>query len=90
MNKTAGRHQNDESIKVTVRLLANLSKYAPDGNESFSMTVYPKETVKEFLERFSIPIVLEPVVVINGRPGDALARFSDGDDVLIFEPVTGG
>jgi len=79
-----------ESIQITVRFLANLSTYAPAGNEGFTIKVHQQETVTNFLERFNIPMVLRPVVVINGRPANSLTQFSNDDSVLIYEPVTGG
>jgi sulfur carrier protein ThiS len=79
-----------ETIGVTVRLLANLNTYSPIGKECFKLTIARQETVADFLDRFNIPSVLKPIVVINGRPAKPMTRLSDGDSVLVYEPVTGG
>jgi len=82
--------KREETIGVTVRLLANLNTYAPTGKECFKLTIARQETVADFLNRFNIPSVLKPIVVINGRPAKPATQLSDCDSVLVYEPVTGG
>ena len=82
--------RTEETIAITVRFLAGLSAYAPAGRECFTLTPVRQETVADFLDRFNIPSVLRPIVVVNGRPATPVTQFSDGDSVLVYEPVTGG
>lgn len=90
VNDFSNNSKTGETILITVRLLANLSAYTPTGKEYVKLIVDRQETVASFLDRFGIPSVLRPIVVVNGRPAKPMTRFSDGDSVLVYEPVTGG
>ncbi len=82
--------QNIETVNIKVRLLANLSSYAPQDEDEFTLTVARRETVADFIKRFNIPAQLKPIVIVNGRPSRSTSRFAEGDRVLVYEPVTGG
>jgi molybdopterin converting factor small subunit len=88
--KDSGDGHNVEAIQISVRLLANLRAYAPVDDDEFTLTVTRRETVADFIGRFNIPAKLKPVVVINGRPTQPTTSFSEGDQVLVYEPVAGG
>ena len=79
-----------ETIKISVRLLANLKAYGPVDEDEFTLTVSSRETVAALIDRLHLPARLKPIVVVNGRPTKPTTRFVEGDRVLVFEPATGG
>jgi hypothetical protein len=89
--ESTSKAEPQKLIQIQVRLLANLKSYSPAGEDSFMLSVDKTETVQSILNRFGLPPALQqPVVIINGRPAKTTTLFSDGDNVLVYEPVTGG
>jgi len=77
-------------MQITVKLFANLRKYAPGDNNVFTMTVDPETTIDSLLKQLKIPAGVDRVILVNGRRGKEERTLADGDTLTLFPPMTGG
>ena len=77
-------------MQITVKLFANLRKYAPGDENVFTMAVDPEATIDSLLKQLRIPAGVDRVILINGRRGKEERTLADGDTLTLFPPMTGG
>ena len=77
-------------MQITVKLFANLRKYAPGDKNVFTMTVDPETTINSLLQQLKVPAGVDRVILVNGRRGKEEGTLADGDTLTLFPPMTGG
>lgn len=83
-------------MQVTLKLFATLSDYLPPhaDRNAIALEVGEGATVRDVLDRQSVPINRCHLILINGiyappaRAGEA--RLKPGDTVAVWPPVAGG
>jgi sulfur-carrier protein len=77
-------------MKVEVELFATLRKYGPPREGAFPVDLAEGERVIGLIEILKIPLNVERVILINGRPANLDSALKEGDKVVLFPPVAGG
>ena len=77
-------------MQITVKLFANLRKYAPEENNVFTMAVDPETTINSLLKQLNVPAGVDRVILVNGRRGKEETILFEGDTLTLFPPMTGG
>lgn len=77
-------------MALTIRVFGNLVNYSPTGTDRFSYEILHPISVSELLGAFGIPKGHVWMVTVNDVKVDESHVVSDGDEVMIFEPVLGG
>lgn len=77
-------------MKVHVRLFSTLSKYGPAEGGEFTLDMAKSATVETIPEILNMPAAVQRVILVNGRHAKGLKQLTDGDQVIIFPPLTGG
>ncbi|MEM2905216.1 MAG: MoaD/ThiS family protein [Candidatus Bathyarchaeia archaeon] len=76
-------------MRVTVTLYGNLPSYL-GGKEKLTVTAEPGTTVQDLVKQLRLPKEEVWLVSVNGSRAEERQPLQDGDEVRIFEPVTGG
>ncbi len=78
-------------MSVTVRLMATLGRYLPEGARARQTEVNLEGgTVGEALARLGVPRESANVILVNGTNRDWESRVEDGDSITVFPAVVGG
>ena len=84
-------------MRITFKLFAQLQDYLPVEsykNNVLTLELEAEATIRDIVERFSIPHKLCHLVLVNGEfvpPADRVARqLRDGETLAIWPPVAGG
>jgi sulfur carrier protein ThiS len=85
------------ALRSTFKLFATLQDYLPaeaKKTNALSLDLEPGTTVAHLVERFSLPIKLVHLVLIDGTfvpPAERAGRvLKDGETLAIWPPVAGG
>jgi molybdopterin converting factor small subunit len=80
------------SVKIEIRLFANLADYLPRGGHGSSATVDVPDgaTVADLVRRLAIPDDLPRLMLVNGQDAGGERRLAPGDVVSIIPPLAGG
>jgi len=76
-------------MRLTVTLYGNLPSYV-GGREKFTLELEPGTTVQDLIKQLRLPKEEIWLVSINGSRAAETQPLRDGDDICIFEPVSGG
>jgi molybdopterin converting factor small subunit len=77
-------------MKVQVNMYANLRKYSPANEASFTLQLACGSTVGNLINTLKIPQSVKMVILINGRRADANTHLSPEDKIILFPPMEGG
>lgn len=77
-------------MKVEVELFATLRKYGGGQEGVFPADLADGDRVLRVIELLGIPLEVERVILVNGRPANLESVLNEGDKVVIFPPVAGG
>ena len=79
-------------MKVALHLFATLGAYLPDGaqGDGAVLSVADGTTVADVVRDLGIPSDLEFLSVVNGHEVELDRVLTDGDDLTLFPPLTGG
>ncbi len=79
-------------MKVTVKLFATLTHYAPGvgSGRPFQVELASEATLQELIEQLKIPLGETRVTFVNGLIQEPDHRLAEGDEVGIFPPIGGG
>lgn len=84
-------------MKITFKLFATLQDLLPpEGRKTnaVAIEVTPTTTVMDIIERYSLPLKLCHLVLIDGKflpPEErSTRRFAEGETLAIWPPVAGG
>ena len=78
------------SIRLDVKLLFELSGYAPQKAMPFSMHLKENSTVKNLLHELQIPLSPDLVTLVDGVPSGLADALPHKGRVTIFPTVMGG
>ncbi len=76
-------------MKVSLWMNGNLRRFL-DWGESREVEVVPGTTVEALMEKLGVPKGEVWLISVNGELKEASYLLEAGDDVRLFEPVTGG
>ena len=77
-------------MTVEVELYATLRKYGRSREGPFPVDLAEGDRVRRLIELLGIPLDVERVILINGRPANLESALEADDKVVIFPPVAGG
>ncbi len=77
-------------MKVEVRLIAFIQKYAPEDKSVFKMEVKKGATVTTVVEELGIPDTEPRLTLLNGIHAKDDAVLKDSDKLLLLTPIEGG
>jgi len=75
---------------VNVQLFGYIDRYSPTGEKTFRLELNPEATLGELLAKICFPPEVEKVILVNGHQAKSATPLTDGDEVFIFAPATGG
>lgn len=73
-------------MQIEVRLFA----FETDIQQPIRMIFDTPPRLAEVVESLPIPNAIELIVLVNGRIADGRTVLSEGDQVAVFPPMTGG
>jgi molybdopterin converting factor small subunit len=79
-------------VKVRLRLFATLTQYLPpdaDG-DGVTLSLPGGTTLGEALARLHIPDGEPYLTVVNGDNAEPARLLVDGDEIILFPPLSGG
>ena len=80
-----------DAINVRVTLFGTLRGFAPDGaGGAMDLRLPPGATVAQLREAIGLPATTEITVGLNGAQTDETAALRDGDQVMLFNALSGG
>ena len=79
-------------MEIEVKLFATLRDYLPKGSGQFSCKVEidSADTVRDVLDRLSIPEEMPKIILVNGVHSNLDQVLKFGDVLSVFPPVAGG
>lgn len=77
-------------MRIEVELFATLRKYGRGEEPVFPMDLADGDRVLRIIELLGIPLEMERVILVNGRPANLESVLKEDDKVVIFPPVAGG
>ena len=79
-------------MEIEVKLFATLRDYLPKGSGQFScrVEVNSADTVRDVLEKLTIPQDIPKIILVNGVHSNLDRVLKYGDVVSVFPPVAGG
>ena len=82
---------SQRTVTLRCRLVGDLRRYLPDGEGGEGPVELPvTATIDELLERLGIPERQALIVGVNGTKTAHDQMLSDGDEVTIVAPMSGG
>ena len=80
-----------DAINVRVTLFGTLRGFAPDGaGGAMELRLPPGATIAQLREAVGLPATTEITVGVNGAQTDETASLRDGDQVMLFNALSGG
>jgi len=77
-------------MNITLKLYTILREYLPGDFENGELTVAEHSKVIDIIEMLNIPDDLPKIILINGEQKKPESELSDGDELSIFPPISGG
>ena len=79
-------------MKIELDLFASFKKYLPEKRlgEPYILEIDNGTTVKELLDKLSVPSTTPKIIFVNGRINKEGTILKDGDKAGIFPQVAGG
>ena len=77
---------------ITIKGFNEVRRFMVDLPRDGKMDLADGDTVKTALDALNIPGEMQIGLVLfcNGRPANPKTKFSNGDQLVIFAPMTGG
>ncbi len=80
-----------DAINVRVTLFGTLRGFAPGGaGGPIELRLPPGATIAQLREAIGLPATTEITVGVNGAQTDESASLRDGDQVMLFNALSGG
>ncbi len=87
----AERRTEAGTVTVRVTLFADLRRFLPDrGDGAPALTLPAGATVADALAATGIPAATELTAGLNGEVASPDTVLHDGDELLLFSPMSGG
>jgi len=77
-------------MNITLKLYTVLREYLPEDLKNNTLSIPANSKVVDVLNLLKIPDVLPKIILINGAQKKPESELSDGDELSIFPPISGG
>ncbi len=77
-------------VRVRVKLMSDLRKYLRGRPEPIVCELDVNASVADLVRELGIPADEEMIVGVNGQLGGPESALSDGDEVMLMTPMSGG
>jgi molybdopterin converting factor small subunit len=77
-------------MNITLKLYTVLREYAPEDLIDNTLSIPDNSKVVDVINMLKIPDELPKIILINGAQKKPESELSDGDELSIFPPISGG
>ncbi len=77
-------------MNITLKLYTILREYIPKDYNGGLLTVADNSRVLDVMKMLKIPDILPKIILINGDQKKPESELTDGDELSIFPPISGG
>ena len=77
-------------MNITLKLYTVLREYFPEGLKDNCLSLPDNSKVIDVINMLNIPEELPKIILINGAQKKPESIISDGDELSIFPPISGG
>jgi len=77
-------------MNITLKLYTVLREYLPEDLKNNTLSIPANSKVVDVLNLLKIPDGLPKIILINGAQKNPESELSDGDELSIFPPISGG
>jgi len=77
-------------MRIEVKLMAFIQKYAPDGKSVFELELRKGATVTTVVKELGIPDTEPRLTLINGVHAKNDTELKDRDTLILLTPIEGG
>jgi molybdopterin converting factor small subunit len=77
-------------MNITLKLYTVLREYMPEDLKDNSLSIPDNSKVVDVINMLKIPDDLPKIILINGVQKNPKSEISDGDELSIFPPISGG
>jgi len=77
-------------MDITLKLYTVLREYLPEDLKDNTLSIPDNSKVVDVINLLKIPDELPKIILINGTQKNPEAEISDGDELSIFPPISGG
>ena len=77
-------------MNITLKLYTVLREYLPEDLKNNTLSIPANSKVVDVLNLLKIPDGLPKIILINGAQKKPGSELSDGDELSIFPPISGG
>ena len=77
-------------MNITLKLYTVLREYLPGDLKDNTLSIPDNSRVADVINMLKIPDELPKIILINGAQKNPDSVLSDGDELSIFPPISGG
>jgi molybdopterin converting factor small subunit len=77
-------------MNITLKLYTVLREYLPEDLKNNTLSIPVNSKVVDVLNLLKIPDGFPKIILINGAQKKPESELSDGDELSIFPPISGG
>ncbi len=77
-------------MNITLKLYTVLREYLPADIKENTLSIPDNSKVVDLIKILKIPDELPKIILINGVQKNPESELSDGDELSIFPPISGG
>lgn len=77
-------------MKVRVDFQSYLDQYSPNGQNVFTYEAPEGSTIGDLLRKFDVPPDMSAVIAVGDNAADTTHVLSEGEQITVIPPVSGG
>ena len=77
-------------MNITLKLYTVLREYLPEDIKGNTLSITDNSKVVDVINMLKIPDDLPKIILINGAQKKPESELSDGDELSMFPPISGG